>query len=255
MLKINVLGCHGGGEKDKGLTSLLINDTILIDAGNVVGSLLLEEQKEISHILITHTHLDHIKDIPLLADNFVSCKGHKVNVFGMEKVVSSLKENFFNNVIFPDFSMIPINDPILHYHTIYPDKPFNLNGLIITAIELNHTVPNVGYIVENEDVAFVFISDTYKTDKIFDIINENKKIKFVIIETSFPNQFEHLAEISKHLTPNLMKEQIEKIKDNNIKIYIYHMKPNYTAKIIDEIDSIETDKDIEFLRDGMIIEI
>ena len=33
------------------------------------------------------------------------------------------------------------------------------------------------------------------------------------------------------------------------------MKPKYTAKIIEEIDNMETDKNIDFLRDGMILEI
>ena len=208
MLRIKVLGCNGGSEKGKGLTSFLVNDTILIDAGNVVNSLLLEEQKDIRYILVTHTHLDHIKDIPLLADNLVEFKGHKVNVFGLKEVVASLKDNFFNNVIFPDFSMIPLKDPILHYNKINTNESFTLNGLKITAISVNHTVPNVAYIVENSDSAFVFISDTYKTDKIFDLINSNNKIKFVIIETSFPNEHKYLAEISKHLTPELMKNEI-----------------------------------------------
>ncbi len=255
MLKIKVLGCNGGSEKGKGLTSFLINDTILIDAGNVVNSLLLEEQKNIKYILVTHTHLDHIKDIPLLADNLVEFKGHKVNVYGLKEVVESLKNNFFNNVIFPDFSMIPINDPILHYNIVNLEESFFLCGLKFTAVLVNHTVPNVAYIVEDDNSAFVFISDTYKTDKIFDIINKHSKIKFVIIETSFPNEHSYLAEISKHLTPNLMQQEIEKIKDNSIDIYIYHMKPKYTAKIIEEIDSIETNKNINFLRDGMILEI
>ncbi len=255
MLKIKVLGCNGGSEKGKGLTSFLINDTILIDAGNVVNSLFLEEQKEINYILVTHTHLDHIKDIPLLADNLVEFENHKVNVFGLKEVVNSLKDNFFNNVIFPDFSMIPINDPILHYNTINLEESFYLNGVKITAIEINHTVPNVAYIVEDDNTAFAFISDTYKTDRIFEVINQNKKIKFVIIETSFPNEHSYLAEISKHLTPKLMLNEINKIKDNNIDIYIYHMKPKYTAKIIEEIDNLETNKKISFLRDGMILEI
>jgi len=255
MMKFKVLGANGGSEKSKGLTSFLIDDAILIDAGNVVSTLTIEEQQSIEHIIVSHSHLDHIKDIPLLIDNFIEIPDKKVNVYSLEETIDSLKHNFFNNIIFPDFAMIPIHDPILHYNCIKERERFNLNSISILPIKVNHTVPNLAFIIEKGGVGCVFISDTYKTDEIFDQINLNKNIKFVIIECSFPDQSQKLAEVSKHLTPSIMLEQIEKIKDNSIQIYIYHLKPKYSSQIKEEIRALKTSKKIEFLEDGMVINI
>ncbi len=255
MVKLKVLGFSGGGEKHKGLTSFLINETILIDAGNVVASLTAEEQSKITDILVSHSHLDHIKDIPLLCDNFVDIPHKKANVYGLKATIDALKNNLFNNIIFPDFAVIPLKDPVVVYHEIVPNKKFHIDGITFRAVKVNHTVPNVAYIIEKNGVSFVFISDTYTTDEIYNIINELPNVDFVIIETSFPNNLEELARVSKHLTPNLMKKEIAKIKDNNIKIYIYHLKPKYSEQITDEISKLSTDKNIEILREGMVIEI
>ncbi len=255
MIKFQILGSNGGSAKNKGLTSFLINDHILIDAGNVVNSLTIEAQSKIDHIFVSHSHLDHIKDIPLLTDNFVEIPGKKVQVYGLPETIDSLKNNFFNNIIFPDFAMIPLNDPILHYNTVTNKQPISINGVTITPIEVNHTVPNVAYIIEKNSNQCVFISDTYSTSEIFNEINNRKNIKFIIIETSFANESEELAKISKHLTPNLMLKEINKINDTSIPIYIFHMKPKYSEKIVEEINSLNTDRHIEFLKDGMVFEI
>ncbi len=255
MIKLEVLGFSGGGEKNKGLTSFLVNDSILIDAGNVVASLTAEEQNKITDILVSHSHLDHIKDIPLLCDNFVDIPHKNVNVYALKETITALKNNLFNNIIFPDFAVIPLKDPVVVYKEVLPYKHFKLDGIKFQAIKVNHTVPNVAYIVEKDESCFVFISDTYKTDEIFDVINKLPKVDFVIIETSFPNSLKELAEVSKHLTPDLMEQEISKIKDDNIKIYIYHLKPKYSEEIVSEIKQINTKKDIEILREGMVIEI
>ena len=256
MLKLKVLGFSGGGEKNKGLTSFLINDNILLDAGNVVASLYVDEQSKIDHIFVSHSHLDHIKDIPLLCDNFVDIPGKNVKVYGLKETIEALRNNLFNNIIFPDFTVIPsLNDPVVKYCEISLGEKVKIGNISVTPIKVNHTIPNVAYIVEENGNKFVFISDTYITDEIFEIINRTENIKFVIIETSFPNNMGELAEISRHLTPELMLEQINKIKDNNIQIYIYHLKPKFYKKITEEIRALDTDKNIQILKEGLVIEI
>ena len=251
---IRILGCHGGGGKERGLTSFLINDSICIDAGNITGFLDIEEQRKIENIIISHTHLDHIRDLPLLADNLIEMEGKSINVFSHKYVLEALKNNFFNNIIFPDFAVIPEKHPIIHYHEIKEDEVFKISGLNIKGIFVNHTVPNMGYLIDDGEKGFAFISDTYQTEKIYIKINENLKIKFVIMEVSFPNEKEEIAKISKHLTPNLLENELKKLRED-LKVYIYHLKPSYENKIIEEIQKISTDKDLEFLKDGMIIEL
>ena len=67
-MKIRVLGCSGGISQNLATTSFLVDEDILIDAGTGVCALSLDEMRAIKHIFITHSHLDHIAAIPLLAD-------------------------------------------------------------------------------------------------------------------------------------------------------------------------------------------
>ncbi len=253
-MKIKILGCHGGGGKDRGLTSFLVNEKLCIDAGNITGALDINEQRKIENIIISHTHLDHIRDIPLIADNFIEIPGKMLNIYSHEFAIKALKENFFNNIIFPDFACIPENNPVINYHIVKNKSPFIVNGIKITPIFVNHTVPNMGYILDDGKVAFGFISDTYKTEDIYFEINKNKRIRFVIIEVSFPNELEEIAYLSKHLTPKLLEEELKKIRDD-IKIYIYHLKPAYEKKIHEELKLLSTNKEISILEDGLEIEI
>ena len=67
-MQIRVLGCSGGIFKGVATTSFLLDDDILIDAGTGVAELTLAEMRAIRRVFITHSHLDHIASLPLLAD-------------------------------------------------------------------------------------------------------------------------------------------------------------------------------------------
>ena len=66
---VQVLGCSGSIAAGCRTTSFLLDDDVLIDAGTGVGDLSLEALARIEHILISHSHLDHILSIALLADS------------------------------------------------------------------------------------------------------------------------------------------------------------------------------------------
>jgi ribonuclease BN (tRNA processing enzyme) len=57
---LRILGCSGGIASGLRTTSLLLNESILIDAGTGVGDLTLQELTKIDHVFLTHSHLDHI---------------------------------------------------------------------------------------------------------------------------------------------------------------------------------------------------
>ncbi|MES2956588.1 MAG: MBL fold metallo-hydrolase, partial [Pseudomonadota bacterium] len=65
MSHIRVLGCSGSIAAGSRTTSFLLDDDVLIDAGTGVGDLTLDELARIDHILISHSHLDHVLAIGL----------------------------------------------------------------------------------------------------------------------------------------------------------------------------------------------
>ena len=70
-MQIRVLGCSGSIAAGNRTTSFLVDDDILIDAGTGVGDLTLDEMVRIDHIFVSHSHLDHVLAIGLLADSVV----------------------------------------------------------------------------------------------------------------------------------------------------------------------------------------
>ena len=65
----HVLGCSGAIAAGCRTTAFLLDDDVLIDAGTGVGDLALDALARIDHILISHSHLDHVLSIGLLADS------------------------------------------------------------------------------------------------------------------------------------------------------------------------------------------
>src|SRR6516162_3190664 len=50
-------------------TSAIVNDTLAIDAGCLGFYHSAQEQARIRHLLITHTHIDHMASLPIFVEN------------------------------------------------------------------------------------------------------------------------------------------------------------------------------------------
>ena len=107
-MEIRVLGCHGSQLPGFGFTGFLIDGTTLMDAGSVTSVLTLEEQFRIDHVLISHAHLDHVRELASLADNLCCDQIESpLTVIGTRVVIDTLKQHIFNGAIWPDFSILP----------------------------------------------------------------------------------------------------------------------------------------------------
>ncbi|HEY1373408.1 MAG TPA: MBL fold metallo-hydrolase, partial [Candidatus Binatia bacterium] len=67
-MQFRVLGCSGGQVPGQQLSSYLVNEDLLIDAGSTTAVLSLKAQTKIRNVLITHAHLDHVMSLATLAD-------------------------------------------------------------------------------------------------------------------------------------------------------------------------------------------
>ena len=81
------------------------------------------------------------------------------------------------------------------------------------------------------------VSDTNPTDRIWEVINANDRIKAVLLESSFPNSFEWLAEKAMHLTPNLIKVELDKLR-HDVPIIAIHIKIAFEPTVREEIKSL-----------------
>src|SRR4026208_1169753 len=145
-MKLKVLGCYGGNIPGHGMTSLLFNDTVSLDAGWVSGALSLREQEKVKCIFISHSHLDHTCTLPFIIDNNFSAPGFSLRIYAIPEVVASMKNHLFNNQLWPDFTSLP-NDltPVLKLMEIRPEEPVMVNGLTIRSVLVSHIVPTTGF--------------------------------------------------------------------------------------------------------------
>jgi ribonuclease BN (tRNA processing enzyme) len=236
-VRLRVLGCSGGiGGRHLRTTSFLIDGDILIDAGTGVGDLSLAELSLIDHIFITHSHLDHITSIPFLVDTVGGMRSKPVVVHATQATLEIMKNHLFNWAIWPDFTEIPtVEAPFMRYEEIEVGRTMSLEGREITPIPANHTVPAVGYLLDSGKGSLVFSGDTGVNDALWKIANRVPNLKYLIIETAFSNKERHLAEISRHLCPAMLAEELTKL-ERNTEIYITHLKPGEIELTMQEIE-------------------
>jgi len=256
-MKIRVLGCYGSEYPGYRTTCILINDAVTIDAGALTSSLKLTEQAKIHHVLLTHSHLDHILDIGFLADNIIGRIARPVEIIGIGNVLNNLMRYVLNDRVWPDFTKIPTREaPVLKLVKIKQREQITLRGINIKAVPVNHTVSTSGFIVgEPSSGTMIFSGDTGPTREIWNAANRLKNLKAVFIECSFPNRLQELADISGHLTPQSMALEIQKVKNcAKVRFYLHHMKPLYLKEIEKEVKALKM-KNVSILHANQRIKI
>jgi ribonuclease BN (tRNA processing enzyme) len=252
-MKLQILGSAGAEFPDFHPPAFLIDGQLLLDAGTIGAVLSEEEQWKIRDIFITHSHLDHIRSVPALADNIIMKNlKHTVMVHSSVAVISALRDHMFNGVIWPDFTKLPTEEnPVISYVTIDPFKEYTIKNYVIEAIPVDHTVPAVGYRVTSGGKTLVYTGDTGPT---FDIWKYCSGVDALIVEVSFPNNMESLALITKHLTSSMLIDELAKIDTLPKRILITHPKPQYYDIIRSEIECLGIEG-IELLHDGSVYDI
>ena len=247
-MKLRVLGCSGGIGGNLRTTSFLLDRDVLIDAGTGVGELSLTELAAIEHIFVTHSHLDHIACIPLLLDSVGFMRDRPLTIYAIEETLEILRQHIFNWKIWPDFSVIPnAQRPVMRYQPIKLGETIVLNRRKITAIPANHTVPAVGYHLDSGSTSLVFSGDTTTNDALWKVVNQIENLRYLIIETAFPDSEKDLAILSKHLCPNLLGEELVKF-ERDAEIFITHLKPGEIEPTMREIENLAGR-----LRPGMLL--
>jgi len=68
-MRLKVLGAYGASDAEHNLTGYLLDDWFAVDAGTLTSKLSFAQQARIQGVFITHSHADHIRDLPHLIHN------------------------------------------------------------------------------------------------------------------------------------------------------------------------------------------
>lgn len=254
-MKLRVLGCSGGiGGRHLRTTSLLVDHDILIDAGTGLADLSIAELAVIDHVFLTHTHLDHIASLPLMLDTVADRRSKPLIVYGTPAVLTIMRNHIFNWSIWPDFSELPsVDKPFMRYQPIEVGQTTTLNGRSFTALPVEHTVPAVGYRVDSGQGSLVFSGDTGICDAFWRAVNRIDNLKHVIIECAFSNREQRLAMLSKHLCPDLLAAELQKL-ERECEIHITHLKPGQIELTMEEIERCLGDFQPRMLQNNQVFE-
>ena len=251
-MQLRVLGCSGGIGGNLRTTSLLVDHDILIDAGTGVGDLTLNELKQIDHVFVTHSHLDHVACIPFLVDTVGGMRKVPITVHATEETLQILRTHLFNWKIWPDFTEIPDRvAPFLRFSSFALGERVTLDGRTVRSLPANHVVPAVGFHLDSGEGSLVFTGDTTTNDALWDEVNRIENLRYLIIETAFPNAERALAVASKHLTPEMLAQELAKLK-RPARIFISHLKPGEGALTMEEIEAVAGAYSPRMLANGQV---
>ena len=241
-MKFRVLGCSGGQIPGRHLSSYLVNDSLLIDAGSTTAVLSLKAQQKIKNILITHAHLDHVMSLATMADNLFGTCEATINVWGIQEVIAGLHASFFNDTLWPDFTRITGDSqswPVLSLHDLSEQEPMPIGNLTVTAVRVNHIVPSTAFFIEDHKKTLLHVGDTGPTEEVWSMARRKKNLCAVVLEASFPNGLQETADLSHHLTPQTLAREAEKLGRPSVPIFVTHLKPQFRAEIIAELKKLK----------------
>jgi len=254
-VRVEILGCSGGFAKEHDTTSALIDGDVLLDAGTGVGRLSHKKMSAVRSVLLSHSHLDHVASMCFLIDYNIDFMEEPTSVYCLPHTAKMIRENLINGQLWPDIESVQnkgVN--LLEINEIKPYRDFVVRGKTFTALPVNHVVPTVSYAMHGPKSKFVYVSDMIDAEpKFWKWMNAQDDISHVVLECSFPSHMRRIAEISKHLTPALLKEQLRNLKPPKKmpKIFVSHIKPYFEREIRREIKKEFPDGSVVPLEAGM----
>ena len=102
---------------------------------------------------------------------------------------------------------------------------------------VHHTVPTLGFVVEEPNAAIVITSDTGPTDAIWELANRTPNMRAAFVEVAFPNAMAQLAALSQHHTPATFHADVRKLQ-GALRVLAMHLKARFWPQIEHELKQL-----------------
>lgn len=218
--------------------TVLLNDHTALDAGTLGFLWPIDRQRNVRHVFLSHSHIDHVASLPAFLDNVYGSQQQCPTVFAGPETLHSLKTDVFNDRLWPDFIRLSNQGPpFVQLKELMPFQTCEVSDLRITPIPLNHVVPTYGFLVEDDRSSVAFITDTQATEAVWETVNSCKSLKAVFLECSFPRRCRALARQSGHLSVDTFSRETNRLR-TDVPVIAYHLKPAFCEEIMEEIAGI-----------------
>ncbi len=219
----------------QGLSGYVIDGTFAIDAGPLGIAGTLEDQCRIDHILLTHSHIDHIAGLPTFLDNRYGTPAACPTVYGNKATLDSLQRDLFNDRVMPDFiGMSARMAPFLKLVELVPTEVLRIGEYTIIPYEVDHSVPTMGYVIDDGASAFGLFTDTRPIADLLRTVLDHPRLRTIFLECSFPRRLQHLAGVSYHHSTDDFLRTVRGFP-SNVLVYPIHIKPQFHSEVLREL--------------------
>lgn len=196
---------------------------------------------------ISHGHLDHLAGLII-----ASPEDSKKPIYGTMSTIDTLRQHYFNGKVWPNFSDSGSGMRIGTYrlNAPRPGQRFSLGltGLDGVIYPLSHGgTPSSMILISRRNQSFAYFGDTgadiveksKDLNTVWRVLGEEikaKRLKGIIIETSFPNDHAD-NQLFGHLTPHLLLKELSQLQEytggksslDGLTVVISHIKPSLKA--------------------------
>lgn len=227
--------CLDAGTLHYGIEKAISNKVFSIPADDVL-------RQYIKGYFISHAHLDHVAGLIINSPDDTA-----KNIYGLAGTLQTIKSDYFTWESWANFA----DDgeaPLLrkyHYETLTPDSVIHIKntGLKVQAFPLSHSnLTSTAFLINSGDACILYLGDTgpdavEKSQNLHKLwmavapLVKSKKLKAILIETSFPDEQPDKT-LFGHLTPRWLMEEMNDLATltgtNSLRgfnIVVTHVKP------------------------------
>jgi ribonuclease BN (tRNA processing enzyme) len=235
--------------------SILVDGVLAIDAGGLCSGLTEEEQLAIDAVLITHRHFDHIMDLPGFAH--ARWLDKPTPIYLQEDTRDALVTHIFNHVLWPAMHEKREDVYPTVYHEIAPNMPFEVVGYNVLPIEMSHTVPTVGYMVERGGKSFFYTADTRGWGEPSWV---GIRPDLLLAEVTMASEYEEIANRVGHMTPVSLERELRAFHQAQgyyPRTICVHINPRHESRIKEELAGVSErlGADVQVGYEGMIVDL
>ena len=244
-MEVRVLGAHNLESNETRHTCLLVDGMLGLDAGSLVSALSWSEQARIQALLITHRHFDHTRDIPTLG---LARQGDQqsIDVYSLGETLESVHDHLIDGDVYPDFTKeLNGTPPKYRFHPVEPGVSFQVLEYHVTPVPMPHPVPALGYIVRADSgSSMAYTGDT--GGDLAPFLTGEAVPDVLFVDVTFPNGMEAHARLTGHLTPSLLRHQLQMALKSNPslprpslpRIVAVHISPTHQDQVEQQLSAL-----------------
>ena len=248
-MRLRILGNHNIETRDSRHTCFLADGRLAIDAGSLASGLTGGEIHQLEAVLLTHSHFDHVRDIPSIGLAMLH-QERPVEIWGLEETLGAIQRHLLNGTIYPNFvERLGNNGPSVILKPVVPNRTFRVLTYDVLAIPVEHPVPCVGFIIKADDGGCIgYTGDTGGC--LLPFLDASLLPEILCIDLSFPNRFGQLARTTGHLTPDLLGRELMAARSKGLdlpRLVAVHRTLDHEAEVLEDLTRLVRELNIDLI--------